>query len=408
MEKIKNYLYNLTDEKQPDYLLFYISSVLILVGIIFSYSLSVYTVVHLDYNQYHFLLRQLIAGILSIFVMWTFAQIKPEKLLPFVGWSLFGIFLIAIFSMKILPASMIIESGGASRWIRLPGISLSPVEFFKIGFIYYLAHSLTRRVYFVTNISFLKELLLVLSYAIIFLILAYFIAVVQKDLGQTVVIGCIIFVLLFFANRSFKLILFILTLAFFGIITLIALFPHRVSRIQSWWGMVQDNILPYLPTFLSEQLKLENYTEAYQVGHSINAIHNGSFVGEGLSNGYLKLGFLSEVHTDFVLAGITEEIGIVGISIIVILFSILINRIFQLSRMIHTVTYHLFIIGVAIMLGTAFLINSFGTSGMIPIKGLAVPFLSYGGSSLLASSIAIGLILSISRDAYTDKEKYEH
>jgi len=406
MEKIKNYLYNLTDEKQPDYLLFYISSVLILVGIIFSYSLSVYTVVHFDYNQYHFLLRQLISGILSILIMWIFAQIKPEKLLPFVGWSLFGIFLIAIFSMKILPASMIIESGGASRWIRLPGISLSPVEFFKIGFIYYLAHSLSRRVYFVTNISFLKELLLVLSYAIIFLILAYFIAVVQKDLGQTVVIGCIIFVLLFFANRSFKLILFILTLAFFGIITLIALFPHRVTRIQSWWGMVQDNILPYLPTFLSEQLKLENYTEAYQVGHSINAIHNGSFVGEGLSNGYLKLGFLSEVHTDFVLAGITEEIGIVGISIIVILFSILIARIFQLSSMLHTATYHLFTIGVAIMLGTAFLINSFGTSGMIPIKGLAVPFLSYGGSSLLASSMAIGLILSISRDTtYTNKDK---
>lgn len=398
MKKIKNYLHHLTDDRQPDYLLFYISSVLILIGIIFSYSLSVYTVVHLDYNQYHFLLRQLIAGILSILVMWVFAQIKPEKLLPFVGWLLFGIFLILIFSMKVLPSSMIIESGGAARWIRLPAISLSPVEFFKIGFIYYLAHSLTRRVYFITHISFVRELQLVLPYGIIFLILAYFIAIVQKDLGQTVVIGCIIFVLLFFAKRSLKLILFILLLAFFGIITLIALFPHRVSRIQSWWGMVQDNILPYLPTFLSEKLKLENYTEAYQVGHSINAIHNGSFIGEGLSNGYLKLGFLSEVHTDFILAGIAEEIGLLGIAVIVLLFSILIARMFRLSRKLDTAKYHLFTIGVAVMLGTAFLINSFGTSGLIPIKGLAVPFLSYGGSSLLASSIAVGLVLSISRD----------
>ncbi|MEA3554439.1 MAG: putative peptidoglycan glycosyltransferase FtsW [Campylobacterota bacterium] len=401
-------LKNLTDKKEPDYTLFFISSALIIIGIIFSYSLSVYTVIHLGYDQFHFLIRQLFAGILSILVMWSFAQIKPSKLLPIVGWSLFGIFGITILLMPIIPSSFIVESGGASRWIRLPGISIAPVEFFKIGFVYYLAHSFHRRVFYKEKQLFLDEIKLIAPYGVIFLILAYFIAVVQKDLGQTVVIGTIIFMMLFFANRSIKIFLSIFSIAIVALGSLVLLFPHRIDRIKSWWGMVQDSILPYLPTFIAKELKLDTYTEAYQVGHAINAIHNGSMFGEGISNGYLKLGFLGEVHTDFVLAGITEEVGFFGISVIVLLFSFLIIRIFRVSRMLNNTEYHLFTIGIAIMLGTAFIINAFGTSGIIPIKGLAVPFLSYGGSSLLASSIAIGLVLSISRDTIEyKKKKYE-
>jgi len=404
LSKLKNF----TDTKQPDYTLFFISSILITIGIIFSYSLSIYTVVHLGYDQFHFLIRQLAAGVLSILVMWSFSQIKPEKLLPIVGWGFFILFGLLILFMPIIPSSFIVESGGASRWIRLPGLSISPVEFFKIGFIYYLAHSFRRRVYHKNKELYKDEIILVLPYFVIFVIIGYLIAVKQKDLGQTFVIGTIIFMMLVFANRSIKIFLSIFVLAVVALVGLIAFFPHRINRIQSWWGMTQDSILPHLPTFLAQKLKLDTYTEAYQVGHAIDAIHNGSIFGEGISNGYLKLGFLSEVHTDFVLAGITEEIGFFGISFIVILFSFLIIRIFRVSRRLNNTEYHLFTIGIAIMLGTAFMINAFGTSGIIPIKGLAVPFLSYGGSSLLASSIAIGLVLSISRDNKEYKvKKYE-
>jgi len=126
-------------------------------------------------------------------------------------------------------------------------------------------------------------------------------------------------------------------------------------------------------------------------------MYNGSFFGQGISNGDIKVGFLSEVHTDFVLAGITEEIGLLGLMCIVgIIFSI-IWRIFRISRRVKNPIYHLFTLGIALMIIIAFLINSYGISGMIPIKGIAVPFLSYGGSSMLSISIAIGLVLSISR-----------
>jgi len=393
---------NLTDNKEPDYTLFFVASILIIISIIASYSLSIYTVVRFDYDQFHFVKRQLAAGVVGILIMWGFAQIKPKKLLPISGLLLIAIFGLLILSMKILPPSYIVESGGAARWIRLPGASISPVEFFKIGFIYYLADSFTRRVYFQKDHTFLEEVGLILPYGGVFLFIAYFVAVVQKDLGQTVVIGTIIFMMLFFANRSMKIFAAIMGVAVMAIVGLVALFPHRINRIQSWWGMVQDTILPHLPDFLATKLKLDTYTEAYQVGHAINAIHNGSIMGEGISNGYLKLGFLGEVHTDFVLAGITEEVGFVGISIIVLLFTFLIIRVFRVSRYLTNTKYHLFTIGVGVMLGTSFIINAFGTSGIIPIKGLAVPFLSYGGSSLVASSVAIGLVLSISRDVRED------
>jgi cell division protein FtsW len=134
-------------------------------------------------------------------------------------------------------------------------------------------------------------------------------------------------------------------------------------------------------------------------------MHNGSFLGQGISNGDIKVGFLSEVHTDFVLAGITEEVGLLGLMCIIGIMFLIIWRIFRISRRVSNPIYHLFTLGIALMIIIAFLINSYGISGMIPIKGIAVPLLSYGGSSMLSMSIAIGLVLSISRVVSDDEIK---
>jgi cell division protein FtsW len=143
---------------------------------------------------------------------------------------------------------------------------------------------------------------------------------------------------------------------------------------------------------------VDEFPEPYQVSHSLNAISNGGWFGVGLSEGGLKLGFLSEVHTDFVLAGITEEIGMVGLFCIVLLLFLVVWRLMRISRRIENQIYHLFSLGIALMISISFLINSYGISGMIPIKGIAVPFLSYGGSSILALGIAVGMVLSISKE----------
>jgi len=307
--------------------------------------------------------------------------------------------------MQILPASMVTESGGAKRWIRLPGISISPVEFFKIGFIYYLAWSFHRKLLDLDKLSFKEELKVLAPYALVFSFSVFLIAVLQKDLGQVVLLAAILFIMLIFANRSWKIFASLIGIAIVGLASLILLFPHRITRVKSWWSMVQDGVLSFMPNSIATSLRIEEFPEPYQVGNSLNAINNGGYFGEGIGNGSLKLGFLSEVHTDFVLAGITEEIGFIGFLTIVLILFTIIFRVFRTSRRVKNPKYHLFTLGIGLMVSIAFLINSYGISGMIPIKGIAVPFLSYGGSSMLGISIAIGMVLSISRSIPKEPKK---
>ncbi|PLY10564.1 MAG: cell division protein [Arcobacter sp.] len=406
MNFIQNMFKSNQNFSQPDYLLFILASLLIIISIIFSYSLSVYTVVYYEYSQYHFFTRQLLVGVLSIFLMWGISFFNPDFIIGKVGMFLFIIFLILMIAMPFLPSSVVTTAGGANRWIRLPGFSLSPVEFFKIGFIYFLAWSFHRRLMDKPKKMGLKEeTILLLPYFVAFLLVVFLVAFLQKDLGQVVLLGLILVVLLIFANRSFKIFLALGFLIVLGIISLILAAPHRVQRIYSWWALNQDKILSILPTWADKHLRIEELPEPYQVSHSLNAIHNGGFFGTGLAQGNIKLGFLSEVHTDFILAGITEETGLLGLFIVSAILYVIVWRIFKISKRVDNPIYHLFTLGIGLMIIIAFLINSYGISGMIPIKGIAVPFLSYGGSSMLSLGISIGLILSISKLSKEERVK---
>ena len=406
MDYIKNKIKLLTtgeNLREPDYFLFILVSMLIIVSIVFSYSLTIYTVEFLGYGQFHYILRQGLVGIFCIYLMWWMARLNPNKIMHRTGMTLFGVGLFLMVIMPFLPASLVTASGGANRWIRLPGISLSPVEIFKIGFIYFLSWSFFRKVIHQPKKGLFGDLLLLSPYFLVFIFIVFLIAVLQKDLGQVALLTIIMLTLIIFANRSLKIIFALILIAIVGMIVLIAAAPHRINRIHSWWSMVQDGILSVLPSTFEQYLRIKNLPEPYQVSHSLNAIHNGGFFGQGISLGDLKVGFLSEVHTDFVIAGITEEIGWLGIFIITTILMLIILRILAISRKVDSKIFHLFTTGIALMIIVAFLINGAGISGIIPIKGIAVPFLSYGGSSLITSSFAIGLVLSISRTV----KKYE-
>ena len=108
---------------------------------------------------------------------------------------------------------------------------------------------------------------------------------------------------------------------------------------------------------------------------------------------------MSEVHTDFVLAGMAEEIGIVGVGAVVVLMMFVIFRLLKIAGRSEEPVYYLYCVGLAMIIGFAFLINALGISGVIPLKGIAVPFLSYGGSQVLALSVGVGLALSMSKRA---------
>jgi cell division protein FtsW len=152
-----------------------------------------------------------------------------------------------------------------------------------------------------------------------------------------------------------------------------------------------------MPNFIADKLRVEDVPSTYQVSRSLDAIHHGGILGVGFGNGHFKYGYLSDIHTDFVLAGIAEEFGLLGVVVLSFLILIIAHRTLRIANRVESKEYYLFAMGVSLLLVFAFLINAFGISGIIPIKGMAVPLISYGGSSMLAISIAIGIVLSISK-----------
>lgn len=387
-----------------DKTLFFFSVALITIGIVFSYSLPVFTVLFFGYDEFHFAIRQLGAGVLGVVIMWVLARLDPDVWLGTIGFGLFFTFVALMALMPFLPSELVTSAGGAARWIRLPGFSLAPVEFLKVGFIYFIAWSFSRK--FVgekVSMRLIEELLLFVPYAVLFIGIVFLIAIVQNDLGQVVVLGMTLAFLVLFAGRSLKLFLFLISSSLILFVYFILSSEHRISRIMSWWATSQKMILSIMPEHIAKNLRIETVDEPYQISHSLNAIHHGGIFGTGIGNGTFKLGYLSEVHTDFVLAGIAEETGFVGVAVVTILIFLLIYRIFRIANRSPNDTHYLFSVGVSLMIGFSFLMNAYGISGLTPIKGIAVPFLSYGGSALLAQSIAVGMVLMISKKAHQNE-----
>jgi cell division protein FtsW len=379
-----------------DKTIFYVSVILIALGIIFSLSLTTYVSLNIYGNELHFFIRQLGTGLFSIFLIWAISRLDPDRWFLPLGFTIFFLSLILMTFMPFLPESIVTEIGGAKRWIRLGIISLAPVEFFKVGFIVFLAWSFCRKLDESPK-PLKEEFKIFWPYIMVFGVVTYLIAIMQNDIGQVMVLALVLTVMGTMAGTSIRF----FSTALVGIIILIVFAvvgsEHRVLRVKTWWSNIQNMVLSFLPDSIADKLRVSDAYEPYQVSNAYDAIQNGGLFGTGLGNGTLKLGFLSEVHTDFILAGIAEELGLIGLLAVIGLFFILIFRMLKIANRSENRVYSLFALGVAIMFAMTFIINSFGVTGITPVKGLAVPFLSYGGSSLLAHAIAIGMILMISK-----------
>lgn len=385
--------------------LFALVSTLIAVGIVLTYTLSVYTTILFGVNEFHFAIRQLFFGFFSIMIIWAMAQADPDKYLNPIGFTLFIGSSILMIAMPFLPEVLVSAVGGAKRWIKVFGFSLAPVEFFKVGFVYFLAWSFSRKLGHHDDMGVVNEYIRFAPYGFVFVFAMFLIAVVQNDLGQVVVLGLTLLFMLMFAGSSFKFFLTLLIGAMMFFLFFIFTAEHRILRIKSWWALAQNNILEIFPESIAKELRVPTEVEPYQIGHSLNAISNGGVFGTGLGGGTFKLGFLSEIHTDFVLAGLAEEFGFIGVSFVVIIFVMMLHRIFKIANRVEDTKNYLFSLGVGLLLAFAFLVNAYGISGITPVKGISIPFISYGGSSVLAASIGIGMVLMASKKAKMNRER---
>ena len=374
---------------------------LLVIGIVFSYSLSAYAVLMYNAAPYHFLIRQLVAAIAGIVLMWSIARMNPDTSIGKIGLSILLLSMALMIAMPFLPEGLARTVGGAKRWVRLGPVSLAPVEFFKIGFVYFLAWSFSRKLVpkHAEGIHFTlkEEIVMLLPYVIFFAAFMFIIAVFQNDLGQVIVLAGTLLFMMILAGSSGRIFGLAVLAALVALTIFIVTSPHRIERFKGWWYMLQNALAKAFPQWAHAVPKVSLAEEPYQVSNSLNAIHHGGLFGVGLGNGTLKLGFLSEVHTDFVLAGMTEEIGVVGVGLVISLLLFVIFRLLRIAGRVDRPLFSLYCAGLAMIIGFALLINALGISGVIPLKGIAVPFLSYGGSQILALSIGIGIALSISK-----------
>ncbi|MDX9719706.1 MAG: putative lipid II flippase FtsW [Myxococcota bacterium] len=266
--------------------------------------------------------------------------------------------------------------GGATRWIRFGAFNFQPAEWTKIAMVMVLSYSVAKKGVKIKSftVGMIPHVLLVG--------LVVGLLMMQPDFGTSVILFALMFAILFIGGTRISYILLALAIGSAGAWQLIVSSPYRAKRLMAFldpWEH-QSGI-------------------AYQVTESMIAIGSGGFTGRGLGEGTGKLGFVPELHTDFIGTAIAEEMGFFGVVLVVTLFLLLIWRGIHISLNARDRFGTYLAFGLTMLFGLQGAINLGVISGMLPTKGLTLPFISYGGSSLLLSMFAIGIMLNISRRA---------
>lgn len=364
------------------------------ISVVFVGSLSFFVALRYDQSPYNFMFKQLLFCLVGLLFMFAISKLDPYKNgYKIILWVLVGFSFIACLLLPLAPESISSNVNGAKRWYKIGGVSLAPIEFFKIGIVYFLSVSFPRQIKQGGIKDSFKTLL---PYFIIMGFVVLFVYITQNDIGQCVVLISLMLFLAVLAGSSKKLVMILGGIVVFIVIFAIVIHPTRMHRVLEWWAGVQGFILPILPDFAANTFRVD-YSTPYQINHSLNAIANGGLFGQGIGLGVFKLGFLSEVHTDFILSGIAEEIGLVGFIAIGIIYASLSISIFKIGAFLNDKKDYIFCSGIAYLITASFLMNAFGIISVIPLKGIAVPFLSYGGSSMISISMGVGFVLMLSK-----------
>jgi cell division protein FtsW len=268
------------------------------------------------------------------------------------------------------------SAGGARRWIRLPGFSLQPAEIAKFAWVVYLSYSLAKKREKVATFSVGFVPHLVLCGVLVGL------CMLQPDFGSSVLLVFLLFVLLFTAGTKLSYLVGSVLLALPLAYAAIASSPYRMKRITAFLDPWEHR-----------------HDVGYQVAESLMSIGSGGLTGLGLGDGRQKLFFLPEAHTDFIFAIIGEELGLLGVALTVVLYAVIIWRGIRASLAAGETFGTYLGLGLTSIIAFQATVNMCMTMGLLPTKGLTLPFVSYGGSSLVVLMGAAGVLLSLSAGA---------
>ncbi len=357
---------------RPDYWLLVISMLLLAVGLVVVYSISPGLVVEKGVSEFHFVYKQLIAVGLGLVAFAVTAN------MPFRSWErlqmpLLIAAVISVLAVRVLGA----EVNGAYRWIQIGGLSFQPVELVKFAILVWLAGFLTARGREGTIGDFkqtFRPLLIVLG------ALGVLVAGVQSDLGSTVVAVVMMVAMAFVAGLPMRSV-FLIGAGIAAVLFLaIVSSPYRQNRLVTYLNPTQDCL-----------------NAGYQACQALIAVGSGGMVGLGLGNSVQAFGYLPEAEHDSIFAIYAEKFGFVGVTVLLGLFLAFFARIKRVMERAPDDFSRLMVVGIFVWLAVQSLINMGAMLGVLPLKGITLPLISQGGSSVVFVMALVGIVFQVSR-----------
>lgn len=335
---------------------------LMLCGLLMSFAGSPPVADRIGVDELHFTKRHAVFLIPAIIIMISFSMLTPKQVRR-VAFIMFGLSIIALLATLFIGSSV----KGSSRWIYVAGFTLQPSEFVKPAFVVitaWLFAENSRRPDIPGNL-----------FSIILFGIVAALLIVQPDFGQTMLIAVVWGALFFMAGMSWLWIAALGAAAVVGMLTAYLMFSHVASRINRFITGEGDN---------------------YQVDRGIDAIVNGGWLGQGPGEGTVK-NILPDSHTDFLFAVVAEEFGIIACMILVGIFAFIVMRGLSKSLQENDAYVRMSASGLVLLFGFQSMINIGVNLKLLPAKGMTLPFISYGGSSMLAMAMGMGFLLALTR-----------
>jgi len=339
------------------------------IGIVIVFSASSALALKKFGTVYYFLKKQALFALLGVVAL-VICRHFPYRFLRYLAYPLLILALVFLAAIQIPEFGY--SAGGAIRWFRIKSFSFQPSEFARFAMIIYLAYSMSRKMDKIKDfyVGFLPHVLVFGMFAALIII--------QPDFGSVVILGAVFWIMLFAGgvriSHLMASLFLIIPIAYYLMVNA----EYRVKRIMSFlnpWQYPAD--------------------EGYQIVHSLMAFGTGGIWGTGIGKGYQKLFYLPEPHTDFIFSVIGEELGLLGVLTILGLYVLIFWRGISIARNSRDSFGSFVAIGLTTAIGLQVCVNTGVTLGLLPTKGLALPFLSYGGTSLLINMASIGILMNI-------------
>ncbi len=339
------------------------------IGIVMVYSASSALALKKFGSDYYFLKKQMIFSMLGIVALVLFSYI-PFRLYRALAYPVLITALFLLLAVQI--SGFGIEAGGASRWLKIGFVRFQPVEFARLALVIYLAYSMSKKQEMLRDfyVGFLPHMIVLGIFTLLLM--------AQPDFGSVMIFGILTWIMLFVGgsciHHLFTVFLVLIPPAYLYMVSA----QYRVKRLMSFVDPWQ------YPA-----------NEGYQIIHSLMAFGTGGITGAGIGKGHQKLFYLPEPHTDFIISVIGEELGLVGVAFIMVLYGLVMTRGISIARNTEDVFGSFLAMGITTAMGLQICINMGVAMGILPTKGLTLPFLSYGGTSLLVNMASIGILMNI-------------